>query len=142
MARQDFRDRIARIHAGGGGAGIALAGEGNTPGGGFTAPADTPSNPNGQGPGILVKILIWLLLLPTGFVLAVLTRLFLDPDITPEAAHYIPLLVMVAGGHVLLFGGLATAVMARLRRKALNLMIFAGFTGYGIGSALLNYAIQ
>ena len=142
MARQDFQDRIARIHAGGGGAGIALAGEGNTPGGGFAAPDDKRCGGSGGGPGILGKFLIWFLLLPGGFALSVLTGLFLDPEITPEAVHYMPLLVLVAGGHILLFGGAVVALKARLRKKALNLMIFAGFAGYGIGSALLNYAIQ
>jgi len=142
MVQQSFHDRIARIEQKGGRLEM-LSGpaEIDGPRGGKSGKVATAGKaPN--APGFLKILMIGMLMVPVGMAIGLMTKLFLDPDITPEAAHYIPLLVMVAGGHVLLFGGVATAVMARLRRKALNLMIFAGFTGYGISSALLNYAIQ
>lgn len=143
MARQDFQDRIARIQAGGGGLGVALAGEGHTAGGGFGAPdSKAHKTRDGRGPGFFGRFLIALVFIPMGFALAFLTKLFLDPEITPEATHYAELLAIVGGGHLLLFGATLAALAAGLRRKALNFVVFTAFAGYGIASALLSYAIQ
>jgi hypothetical protein len=143
MARQDFQDRIARIQSGGGGLGVALAGEGHMAGGGFGVPAGaSDQGSKGRGPGFLARLLIGIVFIPLGFVLSFLTALFLDPDITPEAVNYVPLLVIVATGHVLLFAGVLAALAAKFRKKGLNTLLFTAFAGYGLASALLNYAIQ
>lgn len=137
MAREDFQNRVARILDGGGGAGVMLAGEGDTDTGGFGGLAKTKRNTlNRPGPSRQTCFLLLLLFTVVGFILSSVTAAFLGPKITPGTDGYMQFLAFVAAGHLALAAATATALMARLRRKALNTVVFAGFLGYGLASAL------
>ena len=140
MAREDFHTRIARIQEGGGGAGIMLAGEGDSDTGGFGKIAEKAKK--ASGPSFFKSFLIWLFFLPLGYALSFLTTVFLDPEMTPEAVHYTKMMGIVLGGHLLLAAAAATAIFARLRRKGLNRLVLASFAGYGLASAMLNNFLQ
>lgn len=133
MVQQSFHDRIERINRNSGQAQM-LAGTMDT-GGGHVHPVGTGQTT--KRPGFLKLVGVAALMVPVGMAIALLTKVFLDPEITPEAVHYLPLLVLVAGSHLLLAGGAIGAVMARFRLSTLNYALLFAFAGYGLASATL-----
>jgi hypothetical protein len=142
MVQQSFHDRIARIEQKGGRLEM-LSGpaESDGPRGGKSGKAATAGKaPN--GPGVLKILMIGMLMVPVGMAIGLMTKLFLDPDITPEAANYMPLMAFVAAAHLALFTGVVTALVSRFRRMTLNYVMLFVFAGYGIASAALSAALQ
>ena len=127
MTDTSFHDRIARLTA----AGPAQ-----------DAPPPRPGGPGSRRPGLPLRFLIGLIFVPLGFCANVLTRLFLDDDITPEAVHYMSLATGVVGFHLVLFAGVALAVSARGKRAILNRVVLQTLIGYGIAGALLALALD
>lgn len=138
MVQQSFHDRIARIQQ--------HSGEVQM----LSGPADVDAvrkqmrrketAPNKPGP---VKIMMTgMLMVPVGMAIGLMTKLFLDPDITPEAVNYLPLLAFVAAAHLALLGGVAGALASGFRKPTLNYALMFVFAGYGVASAVLGAAIQ
>jgi hypothetical protein len=94
-----------------------------------------------KGPGFLKVMMIGLLMVPVGMAVGLMTTLFLDPAITPEAKHYVPLMIFVLGAHLGLFAGAATAIVARFRKQVLNYVVLFTFAGYGIATAALSASL-
>ena len=89
-----------------------------------------------------VKFLIGLVCIPMGMIGSVTAKLFLDPDITPDAAMYLPLLAVVVGIHLALFGSGIAALATRLSKPVLNWIVLQSLMGYGLMSALLAVALR
>lgn len=137
MVQQSFHDRIARINQASGqvqmlsGTGDVAAMQGR----------GTVASGGPKRPGVFKLIGTGLLMVPLGMVIALLTKVFLDPEITPDAVHYPPLLGIVAVSHLAMAGGTIGAVAARFRRVTLNYALLFVFAGYGLASAALSAAI-
>ena len=127
MTDTSFQDQIARL---------------STPGPAQDAPPPRRERPGGQRPGLPVRFAIGLVFVPVGFIANVLTRVFLDDDISPEAVHYASLATGVAAFHLALLVGLALAVVARGRRAILNRVVLQTLIGYGIAAALRTFALK
>jgi hypothetical protein len=141
MVQQSFHDRIARIEQKSGKLEM-LTGPADIdrPRGGKSGNAATAGKaPNGSG--VLKILMIGMLMVPVGMAIGLMTRLFLDPNLTPEAANYLPLMAFVAGAHLALFTGVITALVSRFRRMTLNYVMLFVFIGYGIASAALTAAL-
>lgn len=137
MVQQSFHDRIARINQGSGRAQMQA---------GSVDPGDRRARATGSGqaqkrPGFLKLLAVGVLMVPVGMVIALLTKVFLDPEITPQAAHYLSLLGIVAVSHLALAGGVIGAVVARFRLVTLNYALMFVFAGYGLASSGLSAAL-
>ena len=141
MVQQSFHDRIARIEQKGGKLEM-LAGPADidAPQRGKTGKATAGKASN--GPGFVKILMIAMLMVPVGMAIGLMTKLFLDPDITPDAVNYMPLMAFVAAAHLALFTGVITALVSRFRRLTLNYVMLFVFIGYGIASAALSAALQ
>ena len=83
--------------------------------------------PNKPGP---VKIMMTgMLMVPVGMAIGLMTKLFLDPDITPEAVNYLPLLAFVAAAHLALLGGVALIDWLRIGVGIAPLAVTESFGG-------------
>ena len=138
MVQQSFHDRLARIQQ--------HSGEVQMLSGPVDVDAVRAKNrakatmPNRPGS---VKILMTaMLMVPVGMAISLMTRLFLDTGITPDAANYLPLMAFVALAHLALAGGVLGAIAARFRSITLNYAMMFVFAGYGVTSAALAAAIQ
>ena len=126
MSHATFEDRLNRLNA-------------------KMSPAPEPSAPKTPRPAgpphIALRALMFTLLFPIGIIASIATKAALDPEITPEAVLYVPLMITVAVFHALLLGGAAAALMTRLTRPILNRAVIYTLIGYGMMGAALNYAI-
>ncbi len=144
MVQQSFYDRIERINQ------KTTQGEAEI----LVGPADIdglrdkgrgkPARASGaaHGPGFLKLMMIGMLMIPVGMAISLMTTLFLDPEVTPAAANYLPLMAFVLVAHLGLFAGAVTAILSRFRRQTLNYVMLFVFTGYGMASAALSVALQ
>lgn len=133
MCQQSFQDRLARISQNSGQVQM-LAGTVD-PGG--SCGQGSATGPALNRTGFLKVLATGVLMVPVGMAIALLTKIFLDPDITPAAVHYLPLLGLVAGSHLVLAGAAIGAVVARFRLVTLNHALLFVFAGYGLASAAL-----
>ncbi len=141
MVQQSFHDRIARINQKSGQVEM-LAGVAEGNGSGGTSGAALRGADGPRRPGFLKILMIGMLMVPVGMAISLMTKLFLDPEITPAAAHYMTLMGFVVLAHVALAGGAITAIASRFRRSTLNYVLLFVFAGYGIASAALAAALQ
>lgn len=135
MVQQSFHDRLARINQASGQVQM-LSGTGEIGGPRRMAQDIAPKRP-----GLFRLISVGVLMVPVGMAIALLTKVFLDPEITPEAVHYLPLLGIVAVSHLAMAGGAIGAVAARFQRVTLNYALLFVFAGYGLASAALSAAV-
>jgi len=82
-----------------------------------------------------------MILVPIGLIASVATKAALDPEITPYAVHFVPLMITVAVFHALLLGGAAATLMAPFKRPVLNRAMIYTLIGYGMMGAALTYAV-
>lgn len=126
MSHATFEDRLNRLNA-------------------KATPPPTPAAPGTPPPAgpphIALRAAMFLVLFPLGIIAGICTKAALDPEITPEAVHYVPLMISVAVFHALVLGGAAMAVVTRFTRPVLTRAVIYTLIGYGMMSAALNYAI-
>ena len=144
MVQQSFHDRIARTNQKSGQPQMMVgpaATAGTRDGAGVLPARGRQGMERRKGPGFIKTTMIGLLMVPVGMAVGLMTTLFLDPEITPQAAHYLPLMGFVLVAHLGLFAGAVTAIVARFRRQVLNYVMLFAFAGYGLASAALSAAL-
>lgn len=130
MTQSSFQERLKRLEANAGKK-VQMA----------PMVEDPVQAPARKRPSFLLRFLVIFPCLIAGTAGAFLVKLALDPDMTPEAAHYATAMGLAGGFILLMLGLVAASLLTRFRRPLLTLSALVTAGTYGAMTALLNMAV-